>query len=399
MRGDLVAADLRIPIDQPTEAVLDLTVEDGDNPPLDLKEVTAVLAELPWIYFESADGSPLVARYGQPSLARPAYDLEARRASLATVTPRPAAWGDPRALEPETAPPAASEVGEHAGATIDLAPFRFERGIPPGSGTLVAVPLDAAVLAHSAGSLGGRFADLRIVDDRDRQVPYLLERLDEPFVTSLPLPARLADRSVPAPPGRALSRYRLQLPYPKLPEGTLVLETTARAFERTVRVSIEHAPDARHRDPWMESISEADWRHVDPDTPAPRLGLRIPTVDTTDLLVTVDEGDNSPLPIASASLLLPSVRIRFFRPPGVALRMVYGQQGLAPPRYDLALLAGTVLGSAATEVTPSAERSIEPPAPSVLVSPPVFWGVLILAVVVLLGLVVRLMRTGTEDRA
>ena len=36
-----------------TEPQIDLVVDDGDNPPLELKGVTAVFAELPWIYFES----------------------------------------------------------------------------------------------------------------------------------------------------------------------------------------------------------------------------------------------------------------------------------------------------------------------------------------------------------
>ena len=45
------------------------------------KAVTAVFAELPWIYFESPPG-PITVRYGDPKLTAPRYDLEAARANL-----------------------------------------------------------------------------------------------------------------------------------------------------------------------------------------------------------------------------------------------------------------------------------------------------------------------------
>src|SRR5207247_7675809 len=41
VRGDVSASSLRIPIEPPTEAQLDLDVNDGTNAPLDLKGVTA----------------------------------------------------------------------------------------------------------------------------------------------------------------------------------------------------------------------------------------------------------------------------------------------------------------------------------------------------------------------
>ena len=53
VQDTVAAASLRVPIRPPSEAQLDLDVDDGDNPPLDLQGVTAVFAALPWIYFES----------------------------------------------------------------------------------------------------------------------------------------------------------------------------------------------------------------------------------------------------------------------------------------------------------------------------------------------------------
>ena len=81
VRDTLIAESLRIPISQPAEPQLDLVVDDGDNPPLELEGVTAVFAELPWIYFESPP-RPIMARYGNATLGAPRSDLEAARPNL-----------------------------------------------------------------------------------------------------------------------------------------------------------------------------------------------------------------------------------------------------------------------------------------------------------------------------
>ena len=70
----------------------------------------------------------------------------------------------------------------------------------------------------------------------------------------------------------------------------------------------------------------------------------------TELVLVVDEGDNAPLPLTKARLLLPSYRLRFFHAGGTPLRMVYGRDDLQPPQYDLALLAPRVMGAGAREV-------------------------------------------------
>ncbi len=65
----------------------------------------------------------------------------------------------------------------------------------------------------------------------------------------------------------------------------------------------------------------------------------------TELVLVVDEGDNAPLPLTKARLLLPSYRLRFFHAGGTPLRLVYGRDDLQPPQYDLALLAPRVMGA------------------------------------------------------
>jgi hypothetical protein len=280
------------------------------------------------------------------------------------------------------APPALPE----AGRPIDTAAFRYVRELPDGPAGLVAVPFDTAVLAHSSGRLRLDFADLRIVDAAGRQLPYLLERRPEPLVVALPAPVAEATARF----GPATSVYRLKLPYAELPPARLVLRTSARVFDRQVDVLVER-PDRRDRrkGPATQGVASAAWRHAEPEMEAPALCLNLPTLATPEVLLAVREGDNAPLPLERPELLLPSFQVRFFRPDAAALRILYGQERLPAPRYDLALLARTVLASPALETALAAERESTDGRP-VGLGPKGFWAILLAAAVVLLLLIARL---------
>jgi hypothetical protein len=287
---------------------------------------------------------------------------------------------------------------------LDPATFKFVRAIDTKDGGLVALPLDAHVLAHSRG-VPSRFADLRIVDADNRQIPFLVERRDEPLSVPLTVtPATQLQATELKPSGsRQQSVYAVPLPYSHLPPGKLVLETNARVFQRTIRIGFDRPPDRHRRDPWFDVRATETWRHADQRTVARPLMLPIQTANETDLRLVVDEGDNAPLPIANARLLLPSYRLRFYVPregAGRSLRVLYGRDDLQPPQYDLALLAPTVMGATATEVSAAAASAESIPPSSPFVSPRTFWIVLGAAVLVLLALIVRLLKNqdGVNDQ-
>jgi len=339
-RDEVRVAQLRIPVSTPEEVELELVVEDGDNPPLPLRAAAAELAPQPWIYFESSTGAPLEASLGDPDRPAPRYDLEALRPELSRLHPARARAEGPNAARPAPEPPGtAAGDAAGAGAQLDRGAFRWARRIdpvsPPG---LVAVRLDADVLSRSA-DLG----DLRLSAADGRQIPYLLERRDEPL-------AVLLDERQAAGPPRDLARggvtvHALYAPEEAYPEARLVLETRTRVFTREVRVYAEPDRPGR-RGP--DLLASASWAHADPARPPPPLSLPLPALRAPRLLVLVDDGDNAPLPIASARLLLPSYRVRFFDP-GPALDLLYGAD-LRAPHYDLALLAPRLRSAAAREV-------------------------------------------------
>ena len=397
VQDSVAASSLRIPLEAPTESAIDLIVNDGDNPPLDLRGVTGVFATLPWIYFES-DGGELVARYGNAALGAPKYDLEAARDRLRIDTVPDARWAEARPRTSEEMagglPPPLPTVG----APLDISEFAYIRPIPSGDPGLLVVPLDLAAMAHSAG-IARQFADVRVVDAAGRQVPFLVERVSEPLSLDLPIErTSTMPRDLPAGP-EARSVYRVRLPIDRLPGARLALTTPARVFERQVTVAIERAPNARRRDPWIETVAITNWMHSDQDKPTPELSVRLGPIEANELLVIVDEGDNSALPIGGVRVLLPAYRLRLYRDRGASLRLAYGRSGLAAPRYDLALLAPQLLGVTATEVTPGREQPGPAAAAAATISPRVFWGALAVAVVVLVGLIARLIRKESGEES
>jgi hypothetical protein len=392
LRGGMPAATLRIPIAPPHEARIDLVIEDGSNAPLDVTGVSAVFQQLPWIYFEAPPGR-VIARYGNSSAVRPEYDLEAARGSIKLMSLKEATWGPPASPGGQTAGAAAGTAVEAwVGAPIDADSFAYRRSIPDAPAGLYSLVLDVSALVHSGGP-ARRFADARIVDASDRQVPYLLERRDEPLMIDVPL--RPADPGLPPPATgatRSRSTYQVAIPYPKLPASQVVLETSARVFQRRVQLGARRAPDRRRRDPWLDVLASATWTHTDESVAAPPLALSVAAQDAVDLWLTVDEGDNAPLPLTTARLLLPSYRLRFYRSGDGPLRLVYGRRDVAAPRYDLALRAAELMGGEAREISALPER-VAGAESEAFISGRTFWIFLSFAVLALVAVIVRLARS------
>jgi hypothetical protein len=368
-RDGVVAEELGVPVTEPEGPDLELVVNDGGNPPLAIDGVVARLAPLPWIYFESDDGSTLTARSGDAKATTPQYDLEAKREAAAHSHPPPAKWsGGLKKVE------AKNEGGNAlplAGAPIEHAGFRYSRPIPKDRG-LVSLLLDADVLSRSS------LDDIRIGDESNRQVPYLLEHRDAPLAIKLDVPKRDGSERT--------SVYRLELPYDSLPGGTsLVLTTTERVFERTL--TLRRPVDERHGRE-ARTLAVMTWRGTDPELAPSPLTFEAPLAGSHAIELVVDEGDNAPLPIATAQLLLPSYALRFYHPGG-ALTLLYGNPRISAPRYDLALLAPRLMGETAQELTLTSAAPAEPPAAGAAAKK-WFWLALVAVVLVLLAMLGRL---------
>jgi len=367
-----VAADMSVKVQRPSGVDLELVVDDGNNPPLALTSIDARLAPLPWIWFESADGSPVTASYGDPQLTAPRYDLEASRSAIAKSAPPLAHWEGTS----HAAPNAGAETTTMAsfrGATVERKDFRYARAIPSAPAGATRLALDADVLSRSHS-----VADVRIVDAKDQQIPYIAEYSASPLTIALKVPERAAD-------GKS-SRYTFDLPYDTLPDGSrIVFTTNAHVFERAV--TLRRAADERHGRE-ASAIDNATWSSNQPDVAPPQLVFGLPHVKRIELVV--DEGDNAPLPITSAVVEIPAVALRFYNP-GTPLTLLYGNARASAPQYDLALLAPRVLGEPARDLTLGAIGSAAAEESSL--DAKIFWIALALATLILLAILARLVRS------
>lgn len=272
------------------------------------------------------------------------------------------------------------------GAAIDHREFRYARAIRVGEPGLATITLDAATLAHST------LNDLRIATANGRQVPYVLERLDTSFSLTLPAP-ELVIAKEPV----SSTTYRIRLPYSGLPASRFVIHTTARVFTRLVRLEVPPSQDDARARYGPIVVAMTSWRNDDPEHVAAALMMDVPALLGAELRLVVDEGDNAPLPLRDASLLLPSYQLRFFQNGGTPLTLLYGRPELGPPRYDLALLESRLRGAAAQETTIGPELSaahVTGVTPTI-----VFWCALALAVLALIVLIARLLRPGVGQQA
>jgi hypothetical protein len=106
----------------------------------------------------------------------------------------------------------------------------------------------------------------------------------------------------------------------------------------------------------------------------------------------IDEGDNAPLPITSATIDIPAVSLRFYNP-GSPLTLLYGNAHASAPQYDLALLAPRVLGEPARDLSLGAAAGAA--AEESALDAKIFWAALALATLILLAILARLVRSRT----
>lgn len=374
-RWGAVAEEMSIAIERPASRELDLVVDDDNNAPLALTAIVARLAPQPWIYFEAPDASPLTSQYGSNHLDAPRYDLESSRRFLQNAKLPQATWSAASA-------PAKIAVSEDRaaasllGAVVDRATFPIARPIPNARAGLTVLLLDADVLARS-----NELADVRIVDKDARQIPYLVEKRDEPLV----LPLKLENVTAAA----GTSMYRVNLPYSTLSYGTrIVLRTSSRVFERNIELRAVAEPRRGRK---TTTFASAVWRATDPELLPPAITFDPMLRGHEALEIVVHEGDNAPLPIASVELLLPSIALRFHHP-GSTLELLYGNAQAGAPRYDVALLAPRMFAQQANELSLGAIAPQAKTDESESGARKFFWIAIGVVAIVLLVLLARLLK-------
>ncbi|MEO6950214.1 MAG: hypothetical protein ABI321_00270 [Polyangia bacterium] len=403
--GEKVAIEqLDVPLGVPRAHKLEVVIDDGDSPSLD-PEIRAVLAR-PTLVFYGDPQQPPTLLFGGGRAEAPRYDLqsllppntgvagiEGVRAEVAArlhareglhVATLSAPTSNP-AFDPT---PALRSVA-HPGTEVALATYAHVRPLElsPSADGLSRYVLAPADLAAARPDL----ADVRIVDEKNRQWPYLVDPVTDAAIVELAQPTRTSKPGV--------SRYELALPAAPLVATELVLDVQEGFFERNARLVIkdqagrERTLDGMrlHRALGTTSEGEAVLLHLD--------GAQV-----SSLAIEVTDGGDAPLTITSARLRVPTSALLLAAERG-RYRLLVGDPDAEAPTYELRALTDLIAQLDATDA--KASPLVDNPAFSrtarlggsgarerLLV-----WLALGLAVLVLGALTLRLARTPEEPNA
>ncbi len=343
-----------------------------------------VVGPKPRIVFPRAAGSgPWQLYFGNAKTRVPHYDVDAFRATLGEHPQFATASIGSVNANPRFAVPPPLRFVANVGAALDVEHYRLARELQLDNGEeIYAVDL----LPEEVGAARDDLADVRIVDKDGKQIPYVRADAWQEKTINLPLGT--------TEPGRT-ERHVFQLPHAPPIAGLLLNLNDPPFFSRTVRVIDEASGDRRDRHVLLDTrfIKEEDRQ-----TP-PRLSLD--GRRHAALVLEIENGDNTPLPISNVQALVRVPRLAFKVKDAKTLTLLAGNAAAAPADYDIATLRQQVLAYAALPVISAA--STDNPlyrreaadyfrdAPPVIV----IWGALIALVAVLLALTVRLVRRAT----
>lgn len=425
--GESLSLPLR---SHPEAGVLYVEIDASQGPPLsNLRfSVSGVGARL---LFPLLPGDrEFVLYYAAPTVRPPLYDLEALRSQVTQLEVRRASLGSEQPNPAYRVVPPLSFV-RTAGAPVDVSLFRLQRPLDlasDGKPDIYAATLSAEDLAVLSPSYG----DLRIVDPEDHQIPYVLERSgsDGRLPLALTEPARATGDKPRGPTATTLllsyapTGSALALPY----EG-LELEITDAFYTRSARLfALPTAgtgavqPQGGERLLWSGTLSR---KPEGSDAAAPSEGepvaappsghlQRLPFTLPADLpriarlRLEIDNGDNSPLSLSRAIGLLALPRLAAKLDGSTRYRLLLSAPSVEAPRYDIETLRRELFDYAAVRagfgpLSPNpqyrARASDFLQDPSSTSATFVLWGVLIVAMLSLVGLTLRLLRRPPENPA
>ena len=384
----------RVDVDGKSEARLDIPVEqqirprelfllirNQDSPPLAINAVRGERRLVRLIFFAHQPGHYSLLS-GNSQCAGPSYDLSALSEQLKNATATEVE-PSPLAPNPKYKAPEALAALTLTGAKIDLAKWKFRKLVPLTQSGAQQIELDPDLLAHALPDQ----RDLRLVRE-ERQIPFLMEQ------TSISRPIQLNAAPANDPKTSTLSRWSLKMPQAALPITRVVCTSASPLFHREMRLW-EEVTDERG-DKFPRELGRATWDQ----TPAKATREFIiqlnaqPQSDT--LFLETNNGDNPAIELREFRCYYPVTRVVFKTAPDSThpVWLYYGNRKASAPHYDLSLVAGELLRADRATVVSGGEENLSSKAERVgqtLTGSAryIFWGVLGLVVVALLGLMLR----------
>ena len=314
-----------------------------------------------WTLLIRDPGTRALTLYGGGDESRGSNDLQHAARELARAASGDAAVGEVVPNPTVTLAPERDGLLV-TGAEVDDGRFRWARAVT-GEG-LVRIPLDRHVLTHARPDLG----DLRLLDPSGRQVPYVLRASGTR--------SHVADLSFERRETGASTHIDVAMPEAGLPVESLTLRSPASGFVREVSL----LQPVRSR---LVDLRRTTWRGTDSSVLSLGVGRRA----AERLVVRIDNGDDSPIPVDSIDVTWQNWELVAWLPGPT--RLVYGDDALDAPVYDLHRHR-LPLASAATASLADPKRWTGAPAPFIEQAA-VVGGIAAVAfgLLVLFGLIVR----------
>jgi hypothetical protein len=351
-------AQLDLPLGQLSASTLVLEIEKA-GPPLHVEHAELTVGSRSLLFL--APAGALSLRYGGEHLRAPPSDV---REVLRKSRPAHFASATLGALIEE---PAKSTPSPVRGPPVAAQAFASARELTlPVSGHTAYIDVD--------GEVASSLASLRIVDAAGRQVPYVVERRERTRKVPLTLKVLQTDAKTVATisgldPKQRVRALELSGNGPEFYTRTVQLFETVRDKRGVVERRV---------------VGEGSWLRR-PGDPPQNLDLPI-TSDASELELSIDNGDNPPLVPSLVQAFVESTRLDFSFVQGDKFTLLAKNPSLSAPRYDLELIAATLIDSPGSAATLGPERASSAPT-----SPPTpvwFWpaaaGALALVVIVLL---------------
>jgi len=373
-------ASLEIPIHALIqEGPLVVTLENGSNPPLHVKEMEITWMPVDIVFLAHMTGEWRLAT-GHPTIAAPHYDLSALQQQLGKV-PVSSATPGPLQTAADYRPPTPLPGVTPAGAALDLAPWHYRKPLADVKPGVVRMDLDAETLAHSDYQ-----SDLRLIQD-GKQVPFLLEN----NAGNRSMDTELSP--APDPKRPSVSIWRATLPLERLPALHLVLHSSTPLFERHVTVTTTGTNSEGGS--FRLSVSNGAWvrktNAAPTDFSLPLNSVRL----RKEFFIEIEDGDNAPIALEKVRVEYPSVSVIAKVAHSAPLFLYYGNEDASMPRYDLALARTELLASPMTTAGLGAEETLHAekraPAAGLGSGSPWLWAALALVLVVLLWVVAKML--------
>jgi hypothetical protein len=387
-RPDRTQLDLTVERRIPA-AQLILVIENGDNPPLELKSVGATARPVRLVFVSPEDGHCRLFA-GAHRVALPQYDIAAMVTDFRHLQLSEGRFGpieDNPAYVKEEGGPEFPTLGQ----PLDTRGWGARKVVQISRPGIQILELDLEVLARA----GSNLQDIRLLRG-NQQVPYVLENCA--YLRRLSLVAKESPQELP----KASSRWQIQLPYAGLPLRQLHFLSSTPVFERNLRLyELRHDHQGGS---YQFQLGQGVWRQQ-PQSEGPFV-LAVPDRPQGALLqMETYDGDNLPITLDRVEALCPRYRLHFKTKDAQPLSLYYGNTSAAEPSYDLALVGTELLAGDAVSAQLGAEELTTDQAPegsgwiTYLHSGWVFWCSISLVVSTLIYILARFLPKAPGGRS